>query len=264
MTMDSETRPRCRYILGSRVDIVSYEMCTEKILKWTETGESRYVCFSTVHMIMEAYASSAFRMILNEADLVTPDGMPLVWMQTILGARGANRVTGHEITLMLCEEAARRGMPVGFYGAGPTTIENLVANMKARFPGLNVVYAVSPPFRPHTPEEDEKHTDEIKASGCQLLFLGLGCPKQERWMQSHRGRVPAVTLAVGAVFDTYAGSVRRAPRLLQNLGLEWLFRLISEPRRLWKRYLTTNSKFLILATLQALRVSDFRNGSGRP
>jgi N-acetylglucosaminyldiphosphoundecaprenol N-acetyl-beta-D-mannosaminyltransferase len=245
------------YILGGRTDVTTYEKSIEQILAWARTSESRYVCFGTVHMIMEAYVSPGFRQILNDADLVNPDGMPLVWVQRRMGTGKAQRVTGPDITLMLCEKAATEGMPVGFYGGSQETNDSVVANMRQRHPGLNVSYAYSPPFRPLTPEEDEAVTKALIKSGTRLLFIGLGCPKQEQWMREHRGRIPCVMLGVGAMFDFHAGTVKRAPLWLQDRGLEWLYRLLMEPKRLWKRYLTTNLRFIALVTLQLLGIKRF-------
>ena len=244
-------------ILGMRVDPTSYEEATEKVLAWAAAGESRYVCVANVHMVMEAHDNPSFRALVNAADLVTPDGMPLVWMLRKLGYPHQGRVCGPELTSRVCAEAARRGVPVGFYGGHPEALEALVRNLSARFPGLRVVYAYSPPFCPLTPEEDERVTEEINASGARILFVGLGCPKQEWWMAEHKGRVRAVMLGVGAAFDFHAGRVRQAPVWMQRAGLEWLFRLVQEPRRLWRRYLKHNPRFLLLAFLQLTGVRRF-------
>lgn len=238
------------HILGGQVDVTNYANSLQTIFDWGHAAQSRYICFCTVHMIMESYQSAEFRAILNAADFVNPDGMPLVWVLRRLGAKHAQRVTAPDITYMICERAAKEGVPVGFYGSSPQTIKALTANMKKRYPDLQVPYAFSPPFRPLTAEEDEQITREINESGARLLFMGLGCPKQERWMNSHRGKVNAVMLGVGATFDWHAGNVKRAPQFLQNMGLEWLYRVSKEPRRLWWRYLNTNPRFMALVAQQ--------------
>jgi N-acetylglucosaminyldiphosphoundecaprenol N-acetyl-beta-D-mannosaminyltransferase len=245
-------------LLAVRVHATSYADAVRRVLEWAERGESRYVCVATVHTVMEAQDDPAFRAVVNAADLVTPDGMPLVWMLRRLGYPDQQRVYGPDLTLHVCEEAARRGVPVGFYGARPDTLDALVRNLRARFPDLRVGYAWSPPFRPLRPDEDERVTAELDASGVRILFVGLGCPKQERWMAEHRGRVRAVMLGVGAAFDFHAGRVRQAPRWMQQAGLEWLFRLCMEPRRLWRRYLYHNPRFLFLAAVQLLRAQRTR------
>ncbi|WP_245540681.1 WecB/TagA/CpsF family glycosyltransferase [Thermus islandicus] len=244
-------------ILGMRVDPISYEEAIGRVLAWAEAGESRYICVANVHMVMEAHDDPDFCALVNAADLVTPDGMPLVWMLRKLGHPYQERVYGPELTSRVCAEAARRGVPVGFYGGYPEALDALVRNLRARFPGLRVVYAYSPPFRPLTPEEDERVTEEINASGTRILFVGLGCPKQERWMAEHKGRVRAVMLGVGAAFDFHAGRVRQAPAWMQKIGLEWLFRLSQEPKRLWRRYLRHNPRFLLLAFLELAGIRRF-------
>lgn len=239
-------------LLGMRVDPTSYEEATELVLRWARAGESRYVCVANVHMVMEAHDDPGFRALVNAADLVTPDGMPLVWALRWLGFPRQERVCGPELTLQVCARAAREGVPVGFYGGHPEALEALVRNLKARFPGLKVVYAYSPPFRPLTEAEDEEVVEAIRASGARILFVGLGCPKQERWMAAHKGRVDAVMLGVGAAFDLHAGRVPQAPAWMQRMGLEWFFRLLQEPGRLWSRYLRHNPRFIILAGRELL------------
>lgn len=240
-----------------RVDATSYEDATWRVLAWARAGESRYVCVANVHMTMEAYDALDFRRIVNAADLVTPDGMPLVWVLRRLGVPGQERVRGPELTLRVCEAAAREGIPVGFYGGTPEALERLVRSLRARSPGLKVAYAYSPPFRALTAEEDARIVDEINASGARILFVGLGCPKQERWMALHKGKVRAVMLGVGAAFDFLAGRVPQAPVWMQRLGLEWFLRLLVEPRRLWRRYAKHNPRFVILVTMQLLGLRRF-------
>ena len=150
-------------------------------------------------------------------------------------------------------EAARAGIPVGFYGGAPDVLDKLVVVARERFPGLRIVYAWSPPFRPISPAEDTAIVEEINRSGARILFVGLGCPKQDRWMAAHHSRVNAVMLGVGAAFDFLAGNKAQAPRWMQDRGLEWVFRLASEPRRLWWRYLWHNPRFVVLFALQLLR-----------
>ena len=212
---------------------------------------------ANVHMIMEAHDDASFRVLVNRSDLVTPDGMPLVWMLRLMGHRLKDRVYGPTLTLWVLEAAVRRGVPVGFFGGAPDVLEALVHNMGQRFPGLNIVYRHSPPFRDFTREEDEQAARDINASGARIVFVGLGCPKQERWMAAQRGRVRAVMIGVGAAFDFHAGTLRQAPRWMQDRGLEWLFRLGVEPRRLWGRYLKNNPRFVFYSILQLLRLKSF-------
>ncbi len=235
-----------------RVDRTSYPDAARRVIDWARGRESRYVCCASVNNVMEAFDSAQFRGIMNEADLVTPDGMPLVWGLRLLGARGATRVYGPDLTLEVLDAAARNDLSVGFYGASADTLRRLTANVQDRFPSLRIAYSFSPPFRPLTNDEDARMTSEINASGARVLFVGLSTPKQERWMAAHRGRIQAVMLGVGAAFDFLAGTKPQAPRWMQRAGLEWLFRFLAEPRRLGPRYLRHNPRFVTLFTLQLL------------
>ena len=252
-----ETDPPRKFVLGMRVDATSYADATRRVLEWAAQGDSRYVCVANVHMAMESYDAAEFRQVVNSADLVTPDGMPLVWMLRRLGVPGQGRVAGPELLPRICEAAAQRGIPVGFYGGTADTLSGLTQRLIKRFPGLKVAYALSPPFRPLADEEDERVVQEINSSGARILFVGLGCPKQERWMAEHKGRVRAVMLGVGAAFDFHAGKVPQAPAWMQRMGLEWLFRLAMEPRRLWRRYAKHNPRFVVLALMQLLGLRRF-------
>ena len=214
---------------------------------------SRLVCCASVNNIMAARDSSDFRQVMASADLVTSDGMPLVWLLRRLGIPDAERVYGPDLMPSVLEAAAKSGVPVGLYGGSVEVLDVLVERLAARFPTLNIAYAESPPFRVPTPQEDERTTQAIADAGVRILFIGLSTPKQEHWMYSHRGRVDAVMLGVGAAFDFLAGAKPQAPRWMQRRGLEWLFRLATEPRRLWKRYLGQNPRFAVLALAQVLR-----------
>ncbi len=233
-----------------RVDASNYSEATALIIDWAGQATPRQVCVANVHMTMEAYDSAEFKTIVNSSDMVTSDGMPLVWMLRRLGVPQAERVYGPTLTLHVCEAAAQAGIPVGFYGGSPSAITDLRHELAARFPKLMITYAFSPPFRQLSRQEDEQITEEINASGARILFVGLGCPKQERWMAAHKDRLKLVQLGVGAAFDFHAGKVKQAPAWLQDRGLEWLFRLAVEPRRLWRRYLYNNPRFLALAARQ--------------
>ncbi|NQU09477.1 WecB/TagA/CpsF family glycosyltransferase [bacterium] len=240
-------------ILESRIHATSYPAATDAILGWARAAQSRVVIIANVHVVMEAHDRPAFREAVNGADLVTPDGMPLVWMLRRLGFPDQQRVYGPDLTLHVCAAAARNDVPVGFYGGTDQVLGVLCDRLVGRFPGLRIVYRSAPPFRPLTPAEDRAVVDAINQSGARLVFVGLGCPKQEQWVADHRDRVQAVMLAVGAAFDFHAGRVRQAPAWVQRAGLEWLFRLLMEPRRLWRRYLQHNPRFAVLALRQLLR-----------
>jgi N-acetylglucosaminyldiphosphoundecaprenol N-acetyl-beta-D-mannosaminyltransferase len=252
-----------RFVLGMRVDGTSYPAATALITRWAIQGESRYVCEALVAMVMEAHDCRDYQAVINGADLVTPGGMPIVWMLRRLGLRGQARVYGPELTLHVCEAAARQGLPVGFYGGTKTVLALLVERLRQRYPGLRIVYAYSPPFRAPTPAEESGAIADIRQSECRILFVGLGCPKQERWMARHRGAVPAVMVGVGAAFDFISGTKPQAPHWMQPLGLEWLFRLGTEPRRLWVRYAWHNPRFVALAAWQLIR-TRWRNQPRKP
>jgi N-acetylglucosaminyldiphosphoundecaprenol N-acetyl-beta-D-mannosaminyltransferase len=200
-------------------------------------------------MLMEAHDSLSFKEIVNAADLVTPDGMPLVWMMRLKGQRDQQRVYGPTLMLHVLEAAERENIPVGFYGSSPETLQSLIPRMQSRFPSLGIVYSFSPPFRELTEEENLRIDETVNSSEAGILFVGLGCPKQEKWMAEHRGKINSVMLGVGAAFDFHAGIKPQAPSWMQKNGLEWLYRFVSEPRRLWRRYLYHNPRFVFLASL---------------
>ncbi len=239
-------------ILGVHVDPINYALATAQIIEWQKAGKGRYVCVANTHMIMEGRDSATFRGVINGADLVTPDGMPLVWMLRLKGQRGQRRVYGPTLMAHVLEAAAREYIPVGLYGGRPEVVRSLVSRLTNKYPQLKIVYTLSPPFRALSPEEDRDVCNKISQSDARILFVGLGCPKQERWMAAHRGKIPVVMIGVGAAFDFLAGLKKQAPPWMQNLGMEWLFRLMHEPRRLWKRYLYHNPRFVVLALAELL------------
>jgi N-acetylglucosaminyldiphosphoundecaprenol N-acetyl-beta-D-mannosaminyltransferase len=229
---------------GMRVDAGNYSSASTRILEWAGRGESRYVCIANVHMLMETRDSAEFRAVVNGADMVTSDGMPLVWMLRWRGRRDAERVYGPDLMLQVCADAARAGVPVGLFGGTEEVLESVCAGLERRFPALRIVARIAPPFGRFTAEQNDAFGRALAASGARIVFVGLGCPKQERWMAAMRDRIPAVVLGVGAAFNFHAGKVRQSPAWLQRAGLEWLFRLAVEPRRLWRRYVWHNPRFI--------------------
>ncbi len=246
-----------RNVLDMRVDATSHEDASWRVVRWAREGRSAYVCVASVHMVMETFDSEPFRQVVNGADLVTPDGRPLVWALRSLGVRGASQVRGTDLTTHVVERAVRENVPIGLYGGTPQLLDSFVDELERRYPGVRVVCRIAPPFRPLTPEEDDAATREILSSGARIVFVGIGCPKQENWMAEHKGRIPAVMLGVGAAFDFHTGRVRQAPRWMQVSGLEWIFRLMMDPRRLWKRYAKHNPRFVGLFLLQLLGLRFF-------
>lgn len=240
-------------IVSLRVNVVNHESAIEKIRELVEQQNGGYVCFSTVHMIMESHDNAEYGAKVNAADLIIPDGMPLVWMQKFYGEKRATRVRANDLMIMLCAYAEKNNLSVGFYGGKQSVIDAILQKAKIDFPNLKIAYAFSPPFRPLTEAEDVEITAEINEKKPDILFMGLGCPKQENWMWAHKGKLKAVMLGVGASFDFFAGNVRESPEWLGSLGLEWLFRLTQEPKRLWRRYLILNPRFMRLATMQLLK-----------
>ena len=222
-----------------------------RLLGWAHARESRYVTICNVHVVVSASRDVAYREMINSADMATPDGAPVAWMLRRLGFAGQPRISGPDLTEALCARCAAENLPVYFYGSTESTLVLLEKELRARFPSLQMSME-SPPFRELTAEEDAATVDKINASGAGIVFVGLGCPKQERWIAEHRGRVNAVMIGVGAAFDFHAGTVPRAQEWMRNNGLEWLHRLASEPRRLWKRYLVTNTLFILGAARQLL------------
>lgn len=247
-----------RHVLGLRVDCISTEEAVDQILAWAIRGTRTYVCAANVHMVMEAYDSPPFRTAVNSAGMLTPDGMPLVWALRSLGVKQQQRVYGPDLMLTVCKQAAARGVTVGLYGGRPQALELLQSRLTGMFPGLKIGFAWSPPFRPLSDEEDERVVKDVTDAGVQILFVGLGCPKQERWMAEHKGKLSVVMVGVGAAFDFHSGQVKQAPRWMQHSGLEWSFRLLAEPRRLWRRYLKHNPRFAVLFVAERLGLKRIR------
>jgi N-acetylglucosaminyldiphosphoundecaprenol N-acetyl-beta-D-mannosaminyltransferase len=236
-----------------RVDATSYEKAAQCIVQWAHAAVSRYVCVANVHMAMEAYDDPEFRQVINNAALVTSDGMPLVWGLRLLGVPEATRVYGPELTPCVCMHAEREGLAVAFVGSTDDVLARLQSVLRARFPRLVIAYTWSPPFRQLDPGEEAEMLESLRRSQARIIFVGLGCPKQERWMARYHAQVNATMIGVGAAFDFIAGAKANAPRAVQRLGLEWLFRLMTEPRRLWRRYAYHNPRFLALFGAQLLR-----------
>lgn len=236
-------------VLGARIDALGWQQTIEQLLAWARVRESRYVAICNVHVVVTASRDAEYGKVINGADMATADGAPVAWLLRRLGFKSQERINGPDLMRKLCERAATEGMGVYCYGSTPETLDLLRGRLEAEFPGLRVV-TESPPFRALTALEDAATIARIDTSGAGLIFVGLGCPKQERWMAEHRGRVNGVMIGVGAAFDYHAGTVKRAPHWMQHAGLEWLYRLGAEPRRLWRRYLVTNTLFVLGAARQ--------------
>ena len=231
-------------VLGVRFDALSTEAAARQCLAWAEAGDARTVCLSNAHGVVEALDDPTFAEVLAGADLNLPDGMSIVRALRGRGVQQEDRVYGPDLTLEVARLAADAGVPVAFYGSTDETLARLRARLTDRLPALDIVDTISPPFRPLTEAEDEAFVQQLRASGTRIVFVGLGCPRQERWCAKHADRVGSVCLAVGAAFDFHAGGLRQAPGWVQRAGLEWAFRLAVEPRRLWRRYARVVPRFL--------------------
>ena len=232
-------------VINMNTNITSLAKSVDFVIAKARSRQGSYVCVSTVHMCMEVFDSAEFRSIVNQADLIIPDGRPISWAQKLLGFSEAQQVRGQDIMNELCGISGAKQLNVGLYGGSSDDLLCLVVDkLKISYPDIRINYSYSPPFRALTHEEDEAIFQSINASGVNILFVGIGCPKQERWMAEHKSKVNCVMLGVGAAYDFIAESKKHAPKWMQKLGLEWLFRLVSEPKRLWRRYLKQNPRFI--------------------
>ena len=239
-------------VLGVPIHNGDYASTCARIAGWIERRESRTVAVCPVHSLMDSFRHPLHREALLAADHVTADGVPIVWAQRFFGAERASRVYGPDLTLELLRRAEALGWRVAFYGGHPDRLETLLEVLSARFPELQVVFHQSPPFRRLSEREDAAVVRALRAARPDLVFVGLGAPKQERWLHEHRGRVPGVLIGVGAAFDFHAGAVRQAPSWIQRCGMEWAFRLAMEPRRLFARYARSNPAFVARIGLQVV------------
>lgn len=246
-------------VLGIDIDAINQADAVERIARWIETDQREYVTCTNVHAVMEAQDDPEVRIALRDAGMVTPDGVPLVWCGQQAGSDRIQRVYGPDLTLAVLEKAAQEGWSSFFFGGGDGVAERLAAEMQDRYPGLEVAGTYSPPFRDLTEAEDLEIAAMLNDSKADIIWVGLGCPKQEKWMREQRPNLKAaVLLGVGAAFDFHTGKVSQAPSAMQRVGLEWFYRLCSEPRRLWKRYLVLNPRFVrsVAADRPALKTRE--------
>ncbi len=257
----------CLRVLGVRVDPVQFPDVIAQMTEWIRERDGCHSIAATgMHGVVEAQHDASFKDILNGTDLIVPDGMPLVWLGRHEGHALRRRVYGPDLLLAFCEQSAGRDYRHFFYGGESGVAERLAESLKNRFPRLNVVGTYSPPFRSLTAAEDEEIMELISRAASDVLWVGLGTPKQERWMHAHKDklRVP-VLVGVGAAFDMLSGRRKQAPRWMREHGLEWFFRLMQEPRRLWRRYLVYGAQFIVYLVLESLRLKNFEaSGSSLP
>jgi N-acetylglucosaminyldiphosphoundecaprenol N-acetyl-beta-D-mannosaminyltransferase len=233
-------------VLGVGISPLSLDGAVATIMGWVRDRIPHYVCVTNVHTVMECQLDDELRRIHNESGITTPDGMPIVWCAKRAGATGVTRVYGPDLMLALSASLSAEKRSVFLYGTVPDTLKRLTARLEAQFPCMRVAGSYAPPFRPLTAEEDADVVEAIRASGADVVWVGLGAVKQEKWMAAHlEALAPAVLIGVGAAFDFHAGTVRQAPLWMQRNGLEWSYRLAREPRRLWRRYLHTIPSFVV-------------------
>lgn len=245
--------PEKQRVVAVGISKTSYNEVVELCMHWAAERRSnsiaraRYICVTSVHGVIMAQDDPNIAKILNEADIATPDGMPVVWALRSFGQRQQQRVYGPTLMLELCRRAELTGVRIFLYGGREDTLPVLIDRLLEKFPRLQIAGSYSPPFRRLTHEEDRAVQREILDSNADIVLVGISTPKQEQWMYEHRDSLPGITMmGVGAAFDFHAGRTRQAPSWMQRNGLEWLFRLSSEPGRLWRRYLLITPRFLPL------------------
>jgi N-acetylglucosaminyldiphosphoundecaprenol N-acetyl-beta-D-mannosaminyltransferase len=255
MTDITKKFPATYSVLGTRVNAVQIPDVIAQMQQWiAQRNSCRYIAVTGMHGVTEAKHDPHLRSALDSAALVVPDGMPLVWLGRRHGFRLPRRVYGPELMFRFWQVTSPARYRHFFYGGAPGVTELLASKFTRQFPGHQIVGTFSPPYRNLTPDEDREICSRINDSNPDIVWIGLGTPKQERWMHDHQDRLAApVLLGVGAAFDFHAGTVRSAPVWMGNNGLEWLFRLAQEPRRLWRRYLLRGSEFAALALLELLK-----------
>lgn len=240
-------------VLGVPIDIVSWREALNRIASWASAGEARVVVTCNVHSVVTAGSNAELEAAIRGAEMSTADGMPVAWLLSALRRERQERIAGPDLMWHYCGEAAGRGEKIFLFGSTERTLGLLVQRLQRDFPGLDVVGTLAPPWGDWSVEDNQGFVERIRESGAQVVFVGLGCPKQEIWMHRHRHEIPAVMIGVGAAFDFYAGTVPRAPLWMQKSGLEWTWRLAREPRRLFGRYLRTNARFVVGALAQLIR-----------
>jgi N-acetylglucosaminyldiphosphoundecaprenol N-acetyl-beta-D-mannosaminyltransferase len=251
-------------VLGAPVDLLTKDEAAHRVMHWATSGESRMVCLCNVHSVVTAHEVDCHRDALQGADLVAPDGAPVAWMLRWTQGSEQARVAGPDLMWTCCGQAALLGIKMFLYGGTPKTLHLLQQRLRKEFENVQIVGALSPPFRPLSESEDAAVVDTINQSGARIVWVALGCPKQEAWMLAHRPHLRAVMIGVGAAFEFHAAVLTRAPKWMQNAGLEWLYRFSQDPARLAKRYCYTNTAFVLraVAELTGGRARSIQRESG--
>jgi len=248
-------------VLGLGISAATRAKALDVIEGCIARRDRQYVCVAASHAVLECHADEDLRRIYNASAMITPDGMPLVWLSRLAGHRDVERVYGPDLMLDVCARSVTTGYRHFLYGFeidGEDVPSRLASSLRERFPGIRIVGTCAAPQRPLTHEEDVHVSQEIDESGADIVWIGLGTPRQERWAASHVGRLSApVLIGIGAAFDFHSGRKPQAPAWMRSRGLEWAFRLLSEPHRLWKRYLFGNAKFVVLVLVQLLGLKHY-------
>lgn len=239
-------------IIDTQVTALSFQAQVDLMVVWAKRRLSKTVCVANVHMLMESRCNQSLHSALASADMVTPDGMPLVWVMKALNAPAGERVAGMDLFLEACRQCEQENVSIYLLGSTQEVLDKMQRKLASDFPHLKIAGIESPPFRPLTEEEDNEMVGRINRSGAGFTFVALGCPKQECWLWQHQGRINSVMIGIGGVFPVYAEIQKHAPAWIRNHGLEWSYRLMQEPKRLFKRYFTTIPPFIRLALTQVI------------
>lgn len=242
-------------IFTTAVTTGSYVSFLDEMIRLADGKKSAYVCFANAHMVVESYRDAHFNRVVNEADIVTPDGKPLSVFLRLFKKIKQDRVCGMDVLPDLLRKAADNGKSVYFYGTTDAVLQQISDKANHEFPSLRIAGTYSPPFRTLSAEEKTDIINMINGTTPDFVFVALGCPKQEKWMAEHKGKINACMLGLGQAFQVYAGLEKRLPKWMRDLSLEWVYRFYLEPRRLWKRYFYTNSIFLFLTCRYAVRAA---------
>ncbi|MDO9084681.1 MAG: WecB/TagA/CpsF family glycosyltransferase [Anaerolineaceae bacterium] len=241
-------------ILGVYVSVINLSDAIFIFRQWISDKKNKYVCVTPAHALMDCHQDKRIRNVYNQAGLVTPDGMAVVWILKLLGHKEVGRVYGPDLMNELCRVSLETGYKHFFYGNTVSVLSDLKEKLEEKFPGIQIIGSIAPPFRELTDQEDEEICKRISASGADILWVGLGSPKQELWMYHHQGKIDVpVMIGVGAAFDFLSGNKSQAPRWIQRSGLEWFYRFLQEPKRLWKRYLLGYPRFVVLIMIELFK-----------
>jgi N-acetylglucosaminyldiphosphoundecaprenol N-acetyl-beta-D-mannosaminyltransferase len=243
-----------RIILKIKLDLIKYQNLIDRVVYFHENPFRNYICFANVHMAIESYRNERILDAVNSSGFTVSDGVPLIMSLRLIYNVRQERIAGMDFMPDLMAVAERNHESVFFYGSTETTLREIVQKAKSDYPDLTIAGTISPPFRELTEEENMDHIRIINESSAKYIFIGLGCPKQELWMAANHHKINGILLGVGAAFEVYAGLKKMAPQWMRSLGAEWIFRLLQDPKRLYKRYLLTNSSFLFLIFIEFIRI----------